>query len=84
MENPFRPVYSELTEQQKLAVDTIKEKAMELFETFHILCEDKVDQRCMAVAKTNLEQAVMWAVKASTKAQANDGEQKGSAQSPEA
>ena len=66
MDNPFRPVYKELSEEQKLAVDTIKEKAMELYEALHTLCPDKCDQRMMALAKTNLEQAAMWAVKGLT------------------
>lgn len=67
MENPFRPVYAELTEEQKQAVKTIKDKAMELYEAFHILCEDQVDPRCLAAAKTHLETTVMWATKAVTK-----------------
>ena len=57
----FRPEYKELDEQQKALVLEVKTKAGELFDLF-----SKTLGRETAVAKTNLEQAVMWAVKGIT------------------
>lgn len=63
----FRKEFKPLTEEQKLWMNEVKEKADEL-----LLAIDKPrnadfsGNREIAVAKTNLETAVMWAVKGIT------------------
>lgn len=64
----FRKEYTPLNDRQKQEMAEIKDKAQELFDLI-----DKVDTdtasgktRCLALAKTNLEQAVMWAIKGVT------------------
>lgn len=67
--NVFRPVYRELTEGEKKRLDDIKNKAQELFDLFSIGIADAQrapDGRQLSLAKTNLEQAVMWGVKGFT------------------
>ncbi|MCK5019715.1 MAG: hypothetical protein KAS32_21835 [Candidatus Peribacteraceae bacterium] len=69
MENPFVPVYSELSDEQKALVKLIKDQAFELYKSVcagHNLSPQQGDARCLAVAKTKLEEAVMWAVKGVT------------------
>ena len=63
----FRREYKELSNDQKAYVDLFKYKAQELFDKFMESQFLDHDQRCMSLAKTNLEQAVMWAVKAITR-----------------
>jgi hypothetical protein len=65
----FRKEYTPLSDEQKEQVDYIKSTA----ETFEAILDTYVSRdersersRCMAIARTNLEQAVMWAVKAVT------------------
>jgi hypothetical protein len=48
---------------KKGAINEIKENAMLLYDLINT-CEG--DAHCLALAKTNLEQAVMWAVKGIT------------------
>lgn len=66
--NIFRTEYRPLSEDEKASVSEIKEAAAKLYD----LMEDAIKAspspaaRCIAVAKTNLEQAVMWAVKGIT------------------
>lgn len=67
----FRPVYRQLDDATKARVAAIKEKAWELATLIEgDPDEDSIsvaaDVRCKALAMTNLEQAVMWAVKAVT------------------
>lgn len=64
MSDTFRKEYKDITEEQKVAVVEVKEKAEELEELFNKSASR--EPRLMAVAKTNLEQSVMWAVKAIT------------------
>jgi len=69
--NPFRKQHKELTDDQKQAVSQVKNDAECLYATICDLSErieDKgnIDPRCLAVAKTKLEEAVMWAVKGFT------------------
>lgn len=71
MSDVFRQEYKELNGYVKDTIYLFKARAENLLHEFNIaedaeadLCE--VDKRCMALAKTNLEQAVMWAVKAIT------------------
>lgn len=60
--NPFRPVYKELTEDQKAQMERVKTKAYELY----LEMQAGNDPRCMATSRTKLEEAVMWAVKGIT------------------
>jgi hypothetical protein len=62
--NPFRKEYKPLDETQKARIEQIKDEAAKLYESFDWAL---ADQRMIALAKTNLEQAVMWAVKGITK-----------------
>jgi len=69
MNDVFRKEYTPLDDQQKLAMGEIKDKAQELLDLFNqFVPQDERSERsrCMAVARTNLEQTVMWAVKAVT------------------
>jgi hypothetical protein len=58
----MRKVYRELSAEEKALVELIKDKAEEL----HGILGGAPPSREIALAKTNLEQAVMWAVKAIT------------------
>lgn len=65
----FRIEYTPLTEDQKIQMKELKEKARELLNLFNAAVptdERSERSRCMAVARTNLETTVMWAVKAVT------------------
>lgn len=64
MEDVFARNYSPLNDDQKRDMDWIKHKAEELLHAFQV--PPYADPRKMAIARTNLEQAVMWAVKAVT------------------
>lgn len=67
MSNPFRPTYRQLDEAEQEHIEQIKDSALAL----HLLIErisyqrDSRDvARYQALAKTALEEAVMWATKA--------------------
>jgi hypothetical protein len=64
MDSPFVHTYNELSEEQKVDVQAIKRQAHTLYEMFSVAFN--ADPRCIAVAKTKLEEAVMWAVKGVT------------------
>lgn len=68
MTDTFRKEYRPLSDQQKELMELIKDRAESLLFAFnqHTEFEVQADARAMALAKTNLEQAVMWAVKAIT------------------
>lgn len=68
MTDTFRKEYKPLTDIQKEMMELIKDKAENLLWAFDQTVEHEIsiDARQMAIAKTNLEQAVMWAVKAIT------------------
>lgn len=55
----FKKVYTVMPDEIKRIILDLKSKAEELKEFF-----DNVNSREMSIAQTNLEQAVMWAVKA--------------------
>lgn len=55
----FRKVYRPLKEENTVLIQAIKTKCDELEELM-----DKIASREMSLAKTNLEQASMWATKA--------------------
>lgn len=68
MTDVFRKEYKQLTDDQKIEIELIKNKADELLHEFNMCTNMQLnpDPRMIALAKTNLEQAVMWAVKAIT------------------
>lgn len=61
----FRKEYKPLTDAQKSVVSAIKDQASILYDCL-INCPIHHDARHMAIAITNLEQSIMWAVKAVT------------------
>lgn len=65
MPDIFRPIYRELGQSEKDHISILKDKAGELHD---LLAIDGTQngQREMALARTKLEEAVMWAVKAIT------------------
>ena len=62
MSNVFRPQYRPLSDTEKLKVDRIKDLAQQLYDEM----QSPSLAREMALARTNLEQSVMWAVKSIT------------------
>lgn len=58
----FRIEYTALTDEQKVKILAVKHKAEELLKEFG----ESGDLRCLALAKTKLEESVMWAVKGIT------------------
>jgi hypothetical protein len=66
MTDTFRKEYRPLDEDQKANIVRIKDKAADLFNALNLAAELQHEPRCIALAKTNLEQAVMWAIKAIT------------------
>lgn len=65
----FRKEYAELTEDQKMTVRAIKDNAQAMLDSWDatVSREERSERsRCMAIARTNLETAVMYAVKAVT------------------
>lgn len=59
MTDTFKKVYTVMPDEIKETILKMKSKAEELKEFF-----DKVNNREMWIAQTNLEQALMWATKA--------------------
>ena len=68
MTDTFRKEYKPLSDKQKEMMELIKDKAESLLFAFNQPEEHEVnvDMRKMAIAKTNLEQSIMWAIKAIT------------------
>lgn len=67
MSDTFRKEYKPLSPEAKDDMFAFKERAESLLAEFDAASKrDETDKRMMALAKTNLEQAVMWAVKAIT------------------
>lgn len=65
----FRKVYTPLTDEAKQEMADVKDKAQELYDMIDklVLMNDRSEKaRCVAIAKTNLEQAIMWACKGIT------------------
>ena len=60
-EQVFRPQYRELNGYQKAAIADIKSQATQLLSLVNAASQDS---RCACLARTRLEEAVMWAVKA--------------------
>ena len=69
--NVFRKEYRQLSDAEKVYLDALKNKAQELYDLLEKGPNDLPGSistcgrmsRELALAKTNLEQAVMWAVK---------------------
>ena len=68
MTNPFRPEYRQLSEAEEEQVEQIKDRALWLHTALGEinLHSDPAKARYVALAKTALEEAVMWATKAVT------------------
>ena len=79
MTNPFRPTYRRLSEAEQEQVEQIKDKAHALYLELERAQSSAADRytrdsittfgeaaRYVALAKTALEEAVMWATKAVT------------------
>ena len=67
MSDVFRKEYKPLSDLAKDDIFVFKSKAETLLHEFDAAClRDETDKRMMALAKTNLEQSVMWAIKAIT------------------
>lgn len=65
----FRKEYTPLTDEQKAQVSTFKNMAQAMLDSWdeNVPREERSERsRCMAIARTNLETAVMYAVKAVT------------------
>jgi len=67
MSDTFRKEYRPLSDEAKQDMNRFKSLAEYLLVAFEVAdTRTDVDKRMMALAKTNLEQAVMWAIKAIT------------------
>jgi len=68
MEDTFRKnsEYVDISDEVKIHITAIKSKAEELLNSFNEPFEGS-DERMMAIAKTKLEECVMWAIKGITK-----------------
>lgn len=69
MTDTFRKNYQPLTEEQKTQMAAVKDRAEEMLNLFNKIVpadERSERSRCMAIARTNLEQTIMWAVKGIT------------------
>ncbi len=67
----FRKVYTPLSDIQKSQMAVVKERADDLLATMNDVApegERSERSRCVAIARTYLETAVMWAVKGVTTA----------------
>jgi hypothetical protein len=68
MTDTFRKQYKPLTEDQKSWINSFKDMAQKLHDEFESASytQNDSDKRMIALAKTNLEQSIMWAIKAIT------------------
>lgn len=67
MTDTFRKEYKPLDAEVKDKIFIFKSIAANLEKEFDLVQTDvATDKRCLALARTNLEQAIMWAVKAIT------------------
>lgn len=64
MDNVFRKEYKPLDQIAITHMNDIKDKAQELWDLLELA--NFANPRMIALAKTNLEQAVMWSTKAIT------------------
>ncbi len=69
MTDTFRKEYKPLTDEQKAQMESIKSEAEVLLAKMNevVPADERSERsRCMAIARTNLEQAIMWAIKGVT------------------
>jgi len=69
MTDTFRKTYTKLSDEQVGQINVLKEKAEELETLFNSVSpfgERSEAARCMAIARTHLETAIMYAVKSAT------------------
>lgn len=69
MTDAFRKEYKPLSDEQKTHMVGVKFAADSLLELMNqaVPAEERSERsRCMAIARTNLEQTIMWAVKGIT------------------
>jgi len=74
MTDTFRKTYAQLSSEQVEQMGILKEKAEELEALFNSVSpvgERSEAARCMAIARTHLETATMYAVKSATTAKEN-------------
>lgn len=64
--DPFRRQYRELTPEEQFRVATIKDGASSLLGVIEAAVKEGAEPRCIALAKTKLEEAVFWATKGVT------------------
>ena len=66
--DPFRQQYREISEEEKRHVANLKGYATELYKGLLEVNMPRpgCDPRCLALARTKLEEAVFWATKAIT------------------
>lgn len=64
MSDTFRKNYRELNAAEKAQIESVKKTAEELEALFNAAKENGKNPRHLALAMTNLEQSIMWAVKA--------------------
>lgn len=57
--NTMRHKYRVLSDDEKATMEHLKDAGLQ----FHTLCETIGDSRELSIAKTKIEEAVMWAVK---------------------
>ena len=67
--NVFRSAYRELSDEEKEKMEIIKNKAQELYDLIESVVEQNPSEqaRYISLAKTKLEESIMWAVKGITK-----------------
>ena len=63
-DNVFRQEYRELTQQEKDALNELKDEAARFYTMIDVFVHEGREK---ALAKTKLEESVMWAVKGITK-----------------
>lgn len=70
MSDPFRKQYRQISDVCASTILSLKSDAYHMWQTLDAACgyedENKADSRCLALAKTKLEEAVMWATKGLT------------------
>lgn len=69
MSDTFRKEYKPLTKEQVTQMTDVKAVAEDLLDIMNQIApsEERSERsRCMAIARTNLETAIMWAVKGVT------------------
>lgn len=67
MSDTFRKKCKQLDGETKADIFLIKSIAENIEKEFDVIgLRETTDKRCLALARTNLEQAIMWAIKSIT------------------